>query len=90
MRNLDFYPEAFKNKYITGYTLNINDRMIQMTKKRLQRLIDRRVITAGEFDSAIVEARNTGRSPEEVLISRGVPRHEVLLSLAGHYELRLC
>src|SRR5512135_1198795 len=57
-----------------------------MNRKRLQRLIDREVMTAEELDSAIVEARNAGQSPEEFLISRGVPRHEVLLALAAHYD----
>ena len=60
--------------------------MSQMTKKRLQRLIDRGVITKEELDQAFVESDYSASSPEEILIEKGVPRHEVLFSLAGYHE----
>ena len=63
--------------------------MSQMKKKRLQRLIGRRIITKKELDRALSEAENAGTCPEEILIENGIPRHELLLSLAGNYECPL-
>ena len=54
--------------------------------KRLQRLIDRGVLAEEELDRVLRESEKSGTWPEEVLIKKGVPRHEVLLSLAGYYE----
>ncbi len=55
-------------------------------RKRLQRLIDRGALAEAELDSVLRESENSGDWPEEVLIKNSVPRHEVLLSLAGYYE----
>lgn len=59
---------------------------VMIKRKRLQRLIDRGVITKGELDQAFAESEHSASSPEEILIKKGVPRHEVLFSLAGYYE----
>jgi uncharacterized membrane protein YidH (DUF202 family) len=55
-------------------------------RHRLQRLIDRGVLAEGELDRVLRESEKSGGWPEEVLIKKGVPRHELLLSLAGYYE----
>jgi uncharacterized membrane protein YidH (DUF202 family) len=52
---------------------------------KLQRLIDKGVLTQQELDGVILESRETKRCPEEILISRGTPIHEVLLSISEHY-----
>jgi len=57
-----------------------------MKKKRLQRLIDRGVLTGEELDRVLSEAEKAGTCPEEILIEKRVPRHEVLLSLADYHE----
>ena len=54
-------------------------------RKRLQRLIDRGVLAEEELNRVLRESERSGVRPEEVLINKGVPRHEVLLSLAGYY-----
>ena len=54
-------------------------------RKRLQRLIDRGVLTGEELDRVLRESEDSGAWPEEVLIKKGVPRHELLFSLAGYY-----
>jgi len=61
---------------------------IILKRKRLQRLIDRGVLAEEELDRILRESENSGYTDswtEEVLIKKGVPRHEVLLSLAGYY-----
>jgi uncharacterized membrane protein YidH (DUF202 family) len=60
--------------------------MSRMKKERLRRLIDRRIITEEALDRTIRESEGAGAFPEELLISSGVPRHEVLFSLAGYHE----
>ena len=56
-------------------------------RHRLQRLLDRGVLAEEELDRVLRESDNSDDFwPEEVLIKNGVPRHEVLLSLAGYYE----
>ena len=66
--------------------MKANDGMSQMKKKRLQRLIDRGVVTEEELDRTLRDSENSGACPEELLISSGVPRHEVLFSLSGFHE----
>jgi uncharacterized membrane protein YidH (DUF202 family) len=60
--------------------------MMQIKKERLQRLIGRGVVTEAELARIIRESENTGNYPEEILIESGVPRYEVLLSLAGYHD----
>ncbi|RPI37735.1 MAG: hypothetical protein EHM54_02395 [Nitrospiraceae bacterium] len=60
--------------------------MMRMKKQRLQRLIGRGVATEAELAGVIRESENTGDYPEEILLENGVPRYEVLLSLAGYHN----
>lgn len=58
---------------------------VMIKRNRLRRLIDRRLLAEEELDRVLRETENSDAWPEEVLIKKGVPRHEVLLSLAGYY-----
>ena len=58
---------------------------VMIKRKRLQRLIERGVLAEEELDRVLRESENSNAWPEEVLIKNNVPRHEVLLSLAGYY-----
>jgi len=44
------------------------------------------VLAEEELDRVLRESEKSGAWPEDALIKIGVPRHEVLLSLAGYYE----
>ena len=59
---------------------------VMIKQKRLRRLIDRGVLAEEELNRILKESENSDACPEEVLIKNGVPRHEVLLSLAGYHE----
>lgn len=56
-----------------------------MTQGKFERLVSRRIITQRELDEAIDETKASGRCPEELLIERGIPKHELLFSLSEHY-----
>jgi len=59
---------------------------VMIKLKRLQRLIERGLLAEEELVRVLRESENSNACPEEVLIKNGVPRHEVLLSLAGYYK----
>ncbi len=50
-----------------------------------KRLIQRGFVTETGLHEAEEESRRSGNAIEEILILKGVPRHEVLLSLSEHY-----
>ncbi|HEX8949078.1 MAG TPA: DUF202 domain-containing protein [Dissulfurispiraceae bacterium] len=56
-----------------------------MRKKKFARLIRREILTERELDAAIEEAGASGKHPEELLIEKGVPKHEVLFCLSECY-----
>lgn len=55
-------------------------------KEKFKRLLDR-VITDEELTEAEDDSQSTGVSLEETLIKKGIPKHEILLSLSGYYNL---
>lgn len=56
-----------------------------MSTKKFRRLIDRKLITLEALNEIIEKSRLHGRYPEDVLIEKGIPKHEILFSLAEHY-----
>jgi len=58
-----------------------------MEKRKFTRLVSRGILSADELDSVIGEAESPASPLEERLLSRGVPKHEILLSLSAHYGI---
>ncbi|MGB9712736.1 MAG: DUF202 domain-containing protein [Dissulfurimicrobium sp.] len=56
-----------------------------MSIKKFERLVNRKLITPEALNEIIEESRRSGGYPEELLIERGLPKHEILFSLAEHY-----
>ena len=54
-------------------------------KEKFKRLLDR-VVTKEELEDAEDESESTGVSIEDVLIKKGIPKHEILLSLSAYYN----
>jgi len=50
------------------------------------RLVARGVISRGALDRLVEEAPGSGVPLEELLLRAGVPKHEILFSLAGQYD----
>lgn len=50
-----------------------------------KRLVQRRLLTENELENCIAEARKTPSRIEDVLLGRGVPKHEILLALSAYY-----
>jgi len=58
-----------------------------MTYNKFAILLQKGYITECGLDEAAKESETSGNSMEEVLIKKGLPRHEVMLSLSAHYNL---
>jgi uncharacterized membrane protein YidH (DUF202 family) len=56
-----------------------------MFNGKFSRLITKGVISAEELNSVISESITSGKYPEELLIEKGVPKHEILFCLSGYY-----
>jgi uncharacterized membrane protein YidH (DUF202 family) len=56
-----------------------------MSTKKFEGLIEKSFITGKELDEVIQESVSSGKYVEELLISRGVPKHEILSCLSEHY-----
>jgi uncharacterized membrane protein YidH (DUF202 family) len=54
---------------------------------KFARLISLGIITEEELIGLAQEARNSGKYPEDLLLRRGVPKHEILSSLSEYYGL---
>jgi uncharacterized membrane protein YidH (DUF202 family) len=54
-------------------------------KKKFMRLVSRRVLTEGELEQFISEAKSSASRLEDVLLRAGMPKHEMLLSLSAYY-----
>ena len=58
-----------------------------MTTNKFDRLVRRGLLSRGDLRNAVQEALDSGMAPEELLIRRGLPKHEVLFCLSEHYGL---
>lgn len=56
-----------------------------MQDNKFKRLIDRGLLTGQELDGTIKEARSSGRYTEDLLVEKGIPKHEVLFCLSAYY-----
>jgi len=56
-----------------------------MTAKRFQRLINREIITDRELNNVMAKSEASGECVEELLMRRGIPKHEILFSLSEYY-----
>jgi uncharacterized membrane protein YidH (DUF202 family) len=52
---------------------------------RFERLVRRELLTGRQLQDFIAEAASSGRYPEDVMLEKGVPKHELLFCLAEHY-----
>jgi uncharacterized membrane protein YidH (DUF202 family) len=57
-----------------------------MVRKKFERLMKRGVLSGDELDRLIRESATSGSVLEEMLIGRGVPKHEILLCLSEYYN----
>src|SRR5271157_4888066 len=53
-----------------------------MLNNKFERLIRRGILTEGELDNCIRDSFASGKYPEECLIEKGVPKHELLFCLS--------
>ncbi|HSB31390.1 MAG TPA: DUF202 domain-containing protein [Candidatus Sulfobium mesophilum] len=56
-----------------------------MSVGKLERLVRTGVLTSLQLQDYIDEAASSGKYPEDVLLEKGVPKHELLFCLAEHY-----
>jgi uncharacterized membrane protein YidH (DUF202 family) len=56
-----------------------------MYYRRFERLVRREILSSRELQEYIDESCASGRYPEEVLLEKGVPKHELLFCLAEYY-----
>ncbi|MBF0505323.1 MAG: hypothetical protein HQL09_00655 [Nitrospirae bacterium] len=57
-----------------------------MLKNKFERLLKKGILTEKELNEKISEAVASGEYPEEWLIKKGVPKHEILFSLTEFYS----
>jgi uncharacterized membrane protein YidH (DUF202 family) len=55
-----------------------------MRGKKFDRLIKRGLVTEEELNECIQESIPSGKRPEEILLERGIPRHEILFCLTDY------
>ena len=58
-----------------------------MVRKKFKRLIMRGFLTQEELDGLARQSEAVHAPLEELLMQRGVPKHEILFCLSEHYEL---
>jgi len=56
-----------------------------MSKEKFSRLIIKGILSEEELGSTISGSITSDKYPEELLIEKGVPKHEVLFCLSGYY-----
>ncbi|MCL5023777.1 MAG: DUF202 domain-containing protein [Nitrospirae bacterium] len=54
---------------------------------KFDRLVERNFLTPEAFEQIKKESEDSGRHPEELLLERGIPKHEILLCLSGYYNI---
>src|SRR5208337_2834551 len=57
-----------------------------MLKDKFKRLLEKGILTEKELDEKISESVALDKYPEEWLIEKGVPKHEILFSLTEFYS----
>ncbi len=57
-----------------------------MERKKFDRLFRESILTHEEFERVMQESKASGIYPEELLIKKGIPKHEVLFSLSEYYS----
>lgn len=57
-----------------------------MPETTFQRLVDKNLLTAGELRAILTEPQGTGKYPEELLLEKGIAKHEVLFCLSACYN----
>ena len=55
-----------------------------MHDNKFERLIKRGLITADVLHESMEESISSGKRPEEILLERGIPRHEILFCLSEY------
>ncbi len=58
-----------------------------MADKKFERLINRGILTEEELSEGLRESLASGKYPEDLLIEKGVPKHEILFSLTEFYGI---
>jgi len=53
---------------------------------KFQRLVDKDLLTEGELSDILAQSQSSGKYPEELLLGRGIARHDVLFCLSGYYD----
>lgn len=56
-----------------------------MFNEKFRRLTTKGVITGAELDSILTESATSCKYPEELLIEKGIPKHEILFCLTEYY-----
>ncbi len=56
-------------------------------KTKFRRLLYRKLLTAQELEQVIRESDDSAGYPEELLMGRGIPKHEILFCLSEFYDL---
>ena len=56
-----------------------------MLNGKFARLVQRKILTGGELEEALIEAGASGRCSEEILAAKGVPKHELLFCFSEYY-----
>ncbi|MBI5057412.1 MAG: DUF202 domain-containing protein [Nitrospirae bacterium] len=54
--------------------------------EKFDRLIKRGFLSEADLYGTAEESKSSGKYPEDLLIERGVPKHEILFCLAGYYN----
>ncbi len=56
-----------------------------MINGKFDRLVNRNLLTREELDQTLRVSEDSGDYPEEILVRRGIPKHEVLFCLSEYY-----
>jgi uncharacterized membrane protein YidH (DUF202 family) len=57
-----------------------------MLKYKFERLVRRELLTGEELDKAILESGSSKKYIEDILLEKGIPRHEILLCISEFYK----
>ncbi|MEJ2697799.1 MAG: DUF202 domain-containing protein, partial [Candidatus Sulfobium sp.] len=57
-----------------------------MLEKKFERLTSKGLLTKDELSGIIAASGSSGKYPEELLLEKGIPRHEVLFCLSEYYD----
>ncbi len=58
-----------------------------MAENKFDRLLKQKIISPAEMEGLTSESEASGVSVEELLLKRGVPKHEILFSLSEHFGI---